>query len=195
MVRRGVNLDSLNLALSFRAGVTFPVGKTEPDPFILGEQGLSHQHAQFGTGTFNPVVGAEARKDFRAPFNGSVGAYGIAILVPYSNHHGYQAGHRFSVGTQLAGKIGLKGPILRGGLMLAAETPEKWASTPNPTEGNLGRTDLLLDVGVLYSFSKDWNASFVLRVPLSTEALNQVSYPAIGELGFSGVLHTHAGKD
>jgi hypothetical protein len=195
MVRRGYNVESLNLALSFRAGVTFPVGNTEPDPFLLGDMGLPHQHAQFGTGTFNPILGAELRKEFRAPFNGSIGAYGLGILAPYSNDHGYRAGHRFIVGGELAGKLGLSGPILRGGLMLAAETPEKWASTPNPSEGNLGRTDLLVDVGVIYRVAKDWNASFILRVPISTEALNQVSYPAIGELGASALLHTHAGED
>jgi hypothetical protein len=195
MVRRGLNLESLKLALSFRAGVTLPLGKTEPDPFVLGEQGFPHQHVQFGTGTFNPVLGAEARKEFRVPFNGSLSAYGLAILTPYANPHGYRAGHRFAVGAALAGKLGLKGPILRGGLSLNAETAEEWASTPHPSEGNLGRTDVLLDLGVVYGFAKDWNASFVLRLPIVTEALNQVSYPAIGELGVSALLHTHAGED
>lgn len=38
-----------------RIGTTIPVGKTEENPWILGEAGLEHLHIQFGTGTFNPI--------------------------------------------------------------------------------------------------------------------------------------------
>lgn len=38
-----------------RIGSTIPFGKTEENPWPLGDQGLEHQHLQFGTGTFNPV--------------------------------------------------------------------------------------------------------------------------------------------
>lgn len=38
-----------------RIGSTIPFGKTEENPWPLGEQGLEHLHLQFGTGTFNPV--------------------------------------------------------------------------------------------------------------------------------------------
>ncbi len=37
-------------------GTTIPVGKTEEDPWILGDNGLEHLHLQFGTGTFNPIA-------------------------------------------------------------------------------------------------------------------------------------------
>lgn len=36
-------------------GTTLPFGKTEDDPWILGDKGLTHLHIQFGTGTFNPI--------------------------------------------------------------------------------------------------------------------------------------------
>ena len=36
-------------------GTTLPLGKTEEDPWILGDKGLTHLHIQFGTGTFNPI--------------------------------------------------------------------------------------------------------------------------------------------
>lgn len=39
-----------------RIGSTIPFGKTEEDPWKLGNQGLEHLHIQFGTGTFNPVA-------------------------------------------------------------------------------------------------------------------------------------------
>ena len=39
-----------------RIGTTIPLGKTEDDPWKLGEAGLEHLHIQFGTGTFNPIA-------------------------------------------------------------------------------------------------------------------------------------------
>jgi hypothetical protein len=39
-----------------RIGTTIPFGKTEKDPWKLGDAGLEHLHIQFGTGTFNPIA-------------------------------------------------------------------------------------------------------------------------------------------
>ena len=39
-----------------RIGTTVPFGKTEEDPWKLGNAGLEHLHIQFGTGTFNPIA-------------------------------------------------------------------------------------------------------------------------------------------
>ena len=39
-----------------RIGTTIPTGKTEEDPWKLGDAGLKHLHIQFGTGTFNPIA-------------------------------------------------------------------------------------------------------------------------------------------
>ena len=42
--------------LSGRLGATIPTGKTEENPWKLGDAGIEHLHIQFGTGTFNPIV-------------------------------------------------------------------------------------------------------------------------------------------
>ena len=42
-----------------RLGTTIPVGKTEENPWKLGEAGIEHLHIQFGTGTFNPIAGLQ----------------------------------------------------------------------------------------------------------------------------------------
>ena len=42
--------------LMARIGTTIPFGKTEENPWILGDKGLKHLHIQFGTGTFNPIT-------------------------------------------------------------------------------------------------------------------------------------------
>jgi hypothetical protein len=46
--------------IAARGGVTVPLGRTEPNPFTLGDLGLPHEHIQFGTGTWDPVVGLAA---------------------------------------------------------------------------------------------------------------------------------------
>ena len=43
-------------ALSARLGTTIPIGKTEENPWELGDTGIEHRHIQFGTGTFNPIA-------------------------------------------------------------------------------------------------------------------------------------------
>ena len=39
-----------------RFGTTVPTGRTEENPWELGDAGIAHLHIQFGTGTFNPSV-------------------------------------------------------------------------------------------------------------------------------------------
>ena len=43
-------------ALFVRLGTTIPTGKTEENPWELGDAGIEHLHIQFGTGTFNPIA-------------------------------------------------------------------------------------------------------------------------------------------
>ncbi len=52
--RSGFLRDSDHLGVSL--GSSIPIGKTEEDPFALGDAGLEHLHIQFGTGTFNPLA-------------------------------------------------------------------------------------------------------------------------------------------
>ena len=46
----------INDMLSAKVGTTIPLGKTEDDPWKLGDKGMEHLHIQFGTGTFNPIA-------------------------------------------------------------------------------------------------------------------------------------------
>ena len=45
--------------LFLRLGSTIPTGKTEENPWILGDAGIEHLHIQFGTGTFNPTANVQ----------------------------------------------------------------------------------------------------------------------------------------
>jgi len=61
---------------TFGAGTTLPIGHTVPDPVLLGREGLKHEHIQFGTGTFEPVIAAQfATAKFFARTETRVSAY------------------------------------------------------------------------------------------------------------------------
>lgn len=43
-------------ALTVSVGLSIPVGQTERDPFLAGDEGREHLHIQFGSGTFDPLI-------------------------------------------------------------------------------------------------------------------------------------------
>ena len=59
--------DSDHLGASL--GSSIPIGKTEEDPFALGDAGLEHLHIQFGTGTFNPLAELHYRTSLFGDFS------------------------------------------------------------------------------------------------------------------------------
>jgi len=69
-------------------GVTLPFGSTEPDPWVLGDAGLVHEHIQFGNGTFDPVVDAYLGVPLNEKWGFSVYAKGRFPF--YENSHGYR---------------------------------------------------------------------------------------------------------
>jgi hypothetical protein len=133
--------------ISGRAGLALPLGKTEPNPFDLGDSGIRHQHIQFGSGTFDPVLALDISKSA-----GSLSWTGYlqGQASWYENRHGFRAGTRFSGGVQagrriwgtLAGALGLEG---------MREEAERWDGRIRQ-DGNLGRTELLAAGSLLKTF-------------------------------------------
>lgn len=168
--------------LAGRAGLTIPLGRTEPDPFALGDLGLPHQHIQFGTGTWDPILGAAAGRRF-----GEV-AFTVTTLARFvlgQNSHAHQAGHRYyaeaTVSRRLAGDW--SGNL---GLALAREQPERWDGVVRTDEGNIGRTDVLAAAGVSRRLGRAGGLSLTARVPLLTRSKGaQVDYPVILSVGWS----------
>ena len=167
--------------MAARGGVSIPLGRTEPNPFELGRRGLAHQHIQFGTGTWDPVVGLAAGRRL-----GQVGltVNGLAHLVFATNKHGYQAGDRFYASAALDRRIA---GAWRGsaGLDLAREQTETWDGRIE-MEGNLGRTDLLASIGVTRPLGRAGSFHVTAKIPLVTRATGaQVRYPVIIAVGVS----------
>lgn len=86
------------------AGTTFPIGHVTEDPVRLGKEGLTHEHTQFGSGTFNPTLAVQwSGAHFAARAEGR--------LTVYESSGGYRAPNTFllSAGPSLrAGRIAIE---------------------------------------------------------------------------------------
>ena len=146
-------------SLSLRAGTTLPLGRTEPDPFELGDRGEKHQHIQFGSGVFEPLLLLDISKPLRSWLL-SAAFQGQAAF--YENSHGFKPGNKFSGGLQVGRKIS-------GGLSAAAgaevmhEEPERWSGVIRQ-DGNLGRTEALAGLTGIYSV-RNRHLGLSLRLP------------------------------
>ncbi|HEU4412814.1 MAG TPA: hypothetical protein VFS43_46660 [Polyangiaceae bacterium] len=173
------------LAVTSRAGLGLPLGRTEEDPFARGRAGLRHQHIQFGTGTFYPVLALDASLAL-APFR--LSGYGQALLFLYENGHGYRAGNRYMGGLSGDAEVA-KNLRLGAGADLLHERPERWGGVVQQ-DGNVGRTDLLVGGTASYAFGAV-TASVAVKVPVYQHFLashdhggdpGQLTYPAIVNL-------------
>ncbi len=127
--------------LAARVGLSFPLGSTEPDPFALGDQGLRHQHIQFGTGTFDPTLSLEAaRRVNRVTLSWFVQASGAV----YENRHGFQAPLRLQSALDASTELFAK---LHGGLGLGIfrEGAERWQGRVRQ-DASLGRTEVYAEL-------------------------------------------------
>jgi hypothetical protein len=173
------------VSLTARAGVALPIGSTEENPFARGLAGLSHEHIQFGTGTFHPVLAVDAGVNIAAV---RVTGYAQTLLFLYENSRGYRAGNRYMGGVSADT---LLFAALRGGLGMDAvnEQPERWDGAVQQ-DGNVGRTDILVGGNLSYGFDS-FTASLSVKVPVYQHFLSshhegdpgQLTYPAVVSLG------------
>ena len=167
--------------LSARLGTSVPLGRTEPNPFALGRLGLPHQHIQFGTGTWDPIVSASAARMFGAM---GVNASASAKFALYENTHGYRAGNRYDILLGTNRKFGSSWGA-NAGFKVDREEPEKWSGRIEE-EGNLGRTDLRLSLGIGHAFPPFGSFGLTTQVPLRTWATGeQVKYPLIVSMNWT----------
>ena len=67
--------------VSTRFGTTIPIGRTEENPWKLGDAGIEHLHIQFGTGTFNPIANLRYSLPFyRGGILTGFGTWDVSIL-------------------------------------------------------------------------------------------------------------------
>jgi hypothetical protein len=83
-------LDPLGEGSTLRIslGLTLPFGETEPNPWVLGDAGLVHNHIQFGNGTVDPLLDFYLGVPISAQWAFSI--YGRGRFPFYENSHGYR---------------------------------------------------------------------------------------------------------
>lgn len=151
------------LRTTLRGGVTAPLGSTQENPFERGMRGAAHQHLQFGTGTWDPVLGGEL-----AWREGALGilAYGVGLVSLYDNRHGYRSGARVAGGLAFSWALSDKW-TLQATSDVMHEGAETWGGV-RYDEGNLGRTDVLVGGGASARLG-GLRLGFGLRVPVFTK--------------------------
>jgi len=173
-----------DLLLEGRAGVRLPFGATQPDPFVLGDAGLEHQHVLMGTGTVDPELGLGA---FLPLDDVTLGLWGSARLALYENEHGYEAGDRWSGGLFAASGLGLEDWGFVLGADLAYESAERWSGVVPTDDGNRGRTDVFVLAAVDWRPSADTSVGLAVRVPVYTHVVGgQLDFPILVELTVGG---------
>lgn len=183
LLHRGFKLAGVSLGA--RAGVSIPLGEVHEDPYRLADLGLPHEHIQFGTGTWDPVVSLDA--------SGAAGAFTVsafgALQAPlYEGPRGYRAGARSTAGAALSRTFGAVSLRLTGQVL--HERPERWHGRVPAEDGNQGRTDLYFAPGVTWNFSGEWMLSADVRVRAFSHTVNaQLDMPVVLEIGLGRLLH------
>lgn len=171
------------LSIDVRGGVSLPLGKTEEDPFALGDAGMRHQHIQFGTGTINPVVGVEVDRNL-GPL--SLRAFALTQQVLYENGKGYRAGDRYGGGLGAVSSLGTRKWRFELGGEVQGETAEEWNGVRHRDDGNQGRVDVLAAAAVGRALGAGVDGFIGVKVPVYTHVVGgQLEYPVVIELGFA----------
>ncbi|MDB4957921.1 MAG: hypothetical protein JWO36_5490 [Myxococcales bacterium] len=173
--------------LGGRFGTTIPFGRTVPDPFVLGDMGVPHEHSQFGTGTVGAVVGLDASRVI-----GGVHVDGALLTIQtfYANGHGYQAGDRYAAALGIASGLGTKSWRFRTTIEGVLETAETWGGVIHTEDGNVGRLDVLAGGEVTWLVNDDWHLGVSLKLPAYTH-IKGGQLDALGFLGVNVGTHVH----
>lgn len=147
-----------------RLGLTFPVGRTEPDPYELGRRGESHQHLQAGTGTFVPVVGFGLAYAIEPV---TIGLGGIGLFNAYENSEGFRAPVRLYANHRVSVALfdGVLTPNVEAAI--AHEGEEYWNGAPGE-EGSNVRTEVYLGGGLALRFYEQWIVEGAARARVAT---------------------------
>ncbi len=157
--RRGLFREGDSLKIS--AGATLPLGKTEEDPFRLGNKGLQHLHIQFGTGTFDPLL--EANYHIPLSQHLSFGFYGLGRFPLYENRKTYQGPLEITSGLMLGYRLNSRISLHLNGTAYY----QKFAYWKGEKDINSGLFSTSGMVGVAVKAGEETMLGFDLRLPFS----------------------------
>ena len=149
-----------------QAGISLPTGHIEPNPFDLSDQGKSHQHMFFGTGTYNPLIGYDFLFHTKKSFSL---LNWTRIMTPlYENRFGYQAGTRIQSGLGYISGFGLSKWKFLIETDLYVEGTSKWGGTGKKAvdDDNSGRIDILIHLSAIWQLSNNLAINITGQTPL-----------------------------
>jgi hypothetical protein len=149
-----------------RLGAAIPLGGTVPDPFVLGDAGLPHEHIQFGAGTLQPVGTLAVARELGG---WALSLRGFTRQGVWTNQYGYQGGDVYLGSLIASSKLGTMLWSFEAGPTIYRELAETWGGEVQ-YEGNLGRTDVYAEGHANYVVSHGLSLGAEVRVPLSTHA-------------------------
>lgn len=164
--RKGKDLLRSGDILAAALGTSIPVGRTENNPFVLGEAGKSHEHIQFGTGTFDPLL----ELYYFTPISERVSLLANAMgrFPLYENDKGYRGPVEASCGLTLAVET-TKRISLRAGWSFQYQGYAHWDGDRDINSGIISNAAA---GGVTGKISEGLFWSLDARIPVSQEVLS-----------------------
>ena len=163
--RRALFRQNDFLKISF--GTTLPTGKTEEDPFELGDLGLKHLHIQFGSGTFDPLVELNYNTPLTEQF--SLGGYALSRLPFYENSKTYQAPVEITSGLILEYRLNNRISLYLNGTVYY-QNFAYWNSERDINSGLVATSGLF---GMSVKAGKGTTVGFDVRYPFSQRTLSE----------------------
>ena len=173
---------------SASAGTTFPLGRTEGNPYIAGDVGESHEHIQFGNGTFDPIV--------EMFYSRPLGEDSIIRAFCQGRFPGSTNAEGFQGSQSIQGGIGAMKPLGNfgagetsfglAGLLYQDYGQATWDGVIDP---NSGFTTLSGTLGISWKDEEFRNWSLTLVLPISIDT----PYSSVGSYESGPVLSLGVG--
>lgn len=161
---RGAFRDGDRLELAY--GVSLPTGATERDPYARDVHGdlLPHEHVQFGSGTFDPLL----QLTWTAPLDAhwAVGGYAAARFPLYENRRDYRAPREVTLAASASRALSARWH-LRGVATALWSGKAEWDGAPDVNSGWLAG---YAGGGAEYRGAR-WTASLQVLLPVAQRTL------------------------
>jgi len=114
------------------AGTSIPIGKTEENPLIAGDEGRKHLHIQFGSGTFDPLFEFHYVTGISKKL--SLALFSINKIPFYQNNKNYLAALETTNGISMGYSL-IKWLAVRVTTANFSQSQAKWDSDKDPNSG------------------------------------------------------------
>lgn len=147
-------------------GLTLPTGRTEENPFKLGDQGLEHLHIQFGTGTFDPLL----ELNYFVPLSDelSLTSYAMSRFPFYKNSKTYRGPIGVTTGAQARYRASERITV-HVGLIFHYQSFAHWDGERDQNSGLLALSGTL---GAGTRINEKTNIGIDIRYPILQETLD-----------------------